>query len=171
MLVALIPNHSSSCRLVSALQWSVSPAFNEWLCCLSLQPALSRCFGADHLLIWQAPKHSPFGSQDPHFGWKPNHSPLSLDSQNYFRGTYMQWGNALPSPTETEMWEQVLSWLRTTAPFRTWNRAFPLGESRTLSHREGLGQTWDDLSLLGAGVFEKNQGTRIITFGPESTAN
>lgn len=94
MLVAFILNHSSLCWLVSLLQWSVSPAFNEWLCCLPVQPTLSRCFIADHLLIWQAPKHSPFGSQDPHFGWKSNHSHLSLDSRNYFWGTYMHWGNA-----------------------------------------------------------------------------
>lgn len=94
MLVALIPNHSSLCWLVSLLQWSVSPAFNEWLCCLPEQPTLSWCFIADHLLIWHAPKHSSFRSQDPHFGWKSNHSPLSLNSQNYFWGTYTHWGNA-----------------------------------------------------------------------------
>lgn len=102
------PRAGWSLRCIT-LQWRVFPAFHEWLCRLSLQPALSRCFIADHLLIWHAPKHSPFGSQDPHFGWKPNCSPLSLDSHNCFWGTYMQRGNALLSPTETERWGQIVT--------------------------------------------------------------
>lgn len=151
MLVALIPNHSSLCWLVSPLQWSVSPAFNEWLCCLSVQPALSQCFIADHLLIWQAPKHSPFGSQDPHFGWKSNHSPLSLDSQNYFWGTYMHWGNA-PHRIRNIRADTVMS--HTTPAFLIWSWDFALWEPRTLS------QKWR---------VEQNRELSLTTFGSWGT--
>lgn len=52
-----------------------------------------------------------------------------------------------------------------------WNQYFPLGEPRTLIHREGTGQNRDDVSPLGVKVLEAQEEMKIVTFGSESTAN